>query len=54
AGLPGISVPCGFSPAGLPIGFQIQAPRFQEERLFRAAYNLEQRAGVVERRPEIA
>ena len=54
AGLPGISVPCGFSPAGLPIGFQIQAPHFQEERLFRAAYNLEQRAGVVERRPEIS
>ncbi|MFW8601907.1 Asp-tRNA(Asn)/Glu-tRNA(Gln) amidotransferase subunit GatA [Desulfobacterota bacterium M19] len=54
AGLPGISVPCGFSPAGLPIGFQIQAPRFQEERLFRAAYNLEQRAGIAERRPEIA
>ncbi len=54
AGLPGISVPCGFSPDGLPIGFQIQAPHFQEERLFRAAYNLEQRAGVVERRPEIA
>ncbi len=54
AGLPGISVPCGFSSAGLPIGFQIQAPHFQEERLFRAAYNLEQRAGIVERRPEIA
>ncbi len=53
AGLPGISVPCGFSPGGLPIGFQIQAPHFQEERLFRAAYNLEQRAGIVGRRPEI-
>lgn len=37
AGLPGISIPCGFSAEGLPIGLQLQAPPFEEERLLRAA-----------------
>jgi aspartyl-tRNA(Asn)/glutamyl-tRNA(Gln) amidotransferase subunit A len=37
AGLPGISIPCGFSGDGLPIGLQLQAPPFEEERLLRAA-----------------
>jgi aspartyl-tRNA(Asn)/glutamyl-tRNA(Gln) amidotransferase subunit A len=53
AGIPGMSVPCGFSSAGLPIGMQIQASHFNEEVLFRAAWNLEQRAGVKERMPEL-
>ena len=43
AGIPGISVPCGFSSAGLPIGLQIQAAHFQEEKLLAAAFNLERR-----------
>jgi aspartyl-tRNA(Asn)/glutamyl-tRNA(Gln) amidotransferase subunit A len=46
AGIPGISVPCGFNQAGLPIGMQIQATHFQEEKLLQAAYNLEQRLGI--------
>ncbi len=37
AGLPGISIPCGRSSAGLPIGVQLLAPVFEEERLLRAA-----------------
>ena len=37
AGLPGISIPCGFSSGNLPIGLQLQAPPFEEERLLRAA-----------------
>jgi aspartyl-tRNA(Asn)/glutamyl-tRNA(Gln) amidotransferase subunit A len=37
AGLPGVSIPCGFSPKGMPIGLQIQGPAFAEETLFRAA-----------------
>jgi aspartyl-tRNA(Asn)/glutamyl-tRNA(Gln) amidotransferase subunit A len=41
AGIPGISVPCGFSSVGLPIGLQIQAAHFQEEKLLAAAFNLE-------------
>jgi aspartyl-tRNA(Asn)/glutamyl-tRNA(Gln) amidotransferase subunit A len=42
AGLPGMSVPCGFSNDGLPIGFQIQAAHFQEEKLFAAGRVLEE------------
>ncbi len=52
AGLPGISVPCGFSGTGLPIGLQIQGAHFQEEKLLRAAYNLEQRLNISHLRPE--
>lgn len=37
AGIPGISVPCGFTSMGLPIGLQLQAAPFEEERLLRAA-----------------
>jgi aspartyl-tRNA(Asn)/glutamyl-tRNA(Gln) amidotransferase subunit A len=52
AGIPGISVPCGFSSAGLPIGMQIQGAHFQEEKLLRAAYNLEQRLNISHLRTE--
>jgi aspartyl-tRNA(Asn)/glutamyl-tRNA(Gln) amidotransferase subunit A len=46
AGIPGISVPCGFNRAGLPIGLQVQAAHFQEEKLLQVAFNLEQRLGI--------
>ena len=36
-GFAGISIPCGFAGDGLPIGLQLQAPPFEEERLLRAA-----------------
>ncbi len=54
AGVPGMSVPCGFNSQGLPIGMQLQAAHFNEEILFRAAHNLEQRAGVTGKKPVIA
>ena len=43
AGLPGISVPCGFANSGLPIGFQLQGRPFDEQRLLQlaAAYQAE-------------
>jgi aspartyl-tRNA(Asn)/glutamyl-tRNA(Gln) amidotransferase subunit A len=41
AGIPGISVPCGFSPDGLPIGAQLLANHFNEEALFTAAGAIE-------------
>ncbi len=50
-GIPAISVPCGFSGAGLPVGLQLQATHFQEEKLLRAAYNLEQRLDISRLRP---
>jgi aspartyl-tRNA(Asn)/glutamyl-tRNA(Gln) amidotransferase subunit A len=37
AGLGGISIPCGFTKSGLPIGLQLQCRPFDEERLLRAA-----------------
>jgi len=41
AGIPGISVPCGMSPEGLPIGAQLLARHFGEETLFTAAAAIE-------------
>jgi aspartyl-tRNA(Asn)/glutamyl-tRNA(Gln) amidotransferase subunit A len=37
AGLPGLSIPCGFDSSNLPIGLQLLGPPFEEERLLRAA-----------------
>ncbi len=42
AGITGISVPCGFSSNNLPIGLQIQASHFMEEKILNAAYKFEQ------------
>ncbi len=53
AGIPGLSVPCGFSNDGLPIGMQMQAAHFNEEILLKAAWNLEQRAGVKDKQPTL-
>jgi aspartyl-tRNA(Asn)/glutamyl-tRNA(Gln) amidotransferase subunit A len=42
AGIPGISIPCGFTGAGLPVGLQILGRHFDEETVLRAAYAYEQ------------
>jgi len=42
AGLPGLSMPVGFDDKGLPIGLQIIGNRFEEEKIYRAAYAIEQ------------
>ncbi len=41
-GIPALSLPCGRTTAGLPIGLQLQAPPLEEERLLRAARMYEQ------------
>jgi len=41
AGIPGISLPCGFSSNGLPIGVQLMAGPFEEKKLLRVAYAFE-------------
>ena len=41
-GVPTISIPCGFTRAGLPIGLQIAGPHFGEARLFSFAFAFEQ------------
>jgi aspartyl-tRNA(Asn)/glutamyl-tRNA(Gln) amidotransferase subunit A len=53
AGIPGMSVPAGFSGKGLPIGIQLQAAHFREDVLFKAAWNIEKRAGIKDRRPDL-
>ena len=42
AGVPAISVPCGFTKKNLPVGLQILAKPFAEETLFRVAHAYEQ------------
>ncbi|MCH7728575.1 MAG: Asp-tRNA(Asn)/Glu-tRNA(Gln) amidotransferase subunit GatA [Planctomycetes bacterium] len=54
AGLPGISIPCGLSSDGLPIGLQLQAAAFEEERLLRAAYMFQQATDWHTRKPEMS
>jgi aspartyl-tRNA(Asn)/glutamyl-tRNA(Gln) amidotransferase subunit A len=54
AGLPGISLPCGHSAGGLPIGLQLLAPPFEEERLLRAARMFERETTWHTRRPTLA
>jgi len=46
AGVPGLSMPCGLSSSGLPIGIQLIGKHFDEARLLRTAYNLEQALGT--------
>jgi aspartyl-tRNA(Asn)/glutamyl-tRNA(Gln) amidotransferase subunit A len=45
AGLPGLSMPCGLTSNGLPVGIQLIGNQFDEARLLRAARNLEQALG---------
>lgn len=53
AGLPGLSLPCGFSQEGLPIGLQILANHFQEEKIFQVAYAFEQNTDFHRRKPDL-
>jgi aspartyl-tRNA(Asn)/glutamyl-tRNA(Gln) amidotransferase subunit A len=46
AGLPGISVPAGLDPKGLPLGLQLIGRPFEEETLFQTAHVIEQAAGT--------
>jgi aspartyl-tRNA(Asn)/glutamyl-tRNA(Gln) amidotransferase subunit A len=53
AGIPGLSVPCGFSTWGLPIGLQILGNHFEEEKLIKVAYNFEQATDFHLKRPNL-
>ena len=53
AGIPGMSVPCGFSAGGLPIGLQFMGRHFDEATLLRLAYHFEQATEFHKRKPEV-
>ena len=46
AGLPGISVPCGFGKDNMPVGIQVIGRKFEEPLILNAAYKFEQAAGA--------
>jgi aspartyl-tRNA(Asn)/glutamyl-tRNA(Gln) amidotransferase subunit A len=50
-GLPTISIPCGFTSSGLPIGLQISGPRLGEAKVFALAHAYEQATDWHTRRP---
>jgi aspartyl-tRNA(Asn)/glutamyl-tRNA(Gln) amidotransferase subunit A len=54
SGIPGVSVPCGFSAAGLPIGLQVLGRPLDEARVLRAAYAYEQATTWRARRPDLS
>ncbi|MHB8901609.1 MAG: Asp-tRNA(Asn)/Glu-tRNA(Gln) amidotransferase subunit GatA [Thermoguttaceae bacterium] len=53
AGIGAISIPCGFSADGLPIGLHLQAPPFEEERLLRAAAMFQNATDWHTKRPDL-
>ena len=52
AGIPAISLPCGFSEAGMPIGLQLQANMFQEATLLQAAHQYQLQTDWHQQRPQ--
>jgi aspartyl-tRNA(Asn)/glutamyl-tRNA(Gln) amidotransferase subunit A len=53
AGIPAISVPCGFDEEGMPVGLQVMSKQYDEETLLRVAYAFEEATDFHKRRPEI-
>ena len=53
AGVPAISVPCGFTKSNLPIWMQLIGNFFEEGKLFKAAYTYEQNTDWRNRKPKL-
>ena len=53
AGIPGMSVPCGFSRTGLPIGLQIMGKHFDEATVLKVGHHFEQATDFHEQKPEL-
>lgn len=51
AGIPALSLPCGFSTEGMPIGLHLQASHFQEEILLQAGHAVETQLGISGMKP---
>ena len=54
AGIPALSVPCGFSASGLPIGLQLMGRHFDEEMILRVGHPFERATEFHERRPVLS
>jgi aspartyl-tRNA(Asn)/glutamyl-tRNA(Gln) amidotransferase subunit A len=54
AGIPALSVPCGFSASGLPIGLQLMGRHFDEEMILRVAHNFERATEYHKQRPVLS
>jgi aspartyl-tRNA(Asn)/glutamyl-tRNA(Gln) amidotransferase subunit A len=52
-GIPAISIPCGFTPKGMPVGLMIAGPRFSECRVLALAHALEQATDFHAKKPPI-
>ncbi|PCC97925.1 amidase [Halopseudomonas pelagia] len=52
-GQPGLSVPCGFDQAGLPISLQLVGARFNDALVLQAGYAYQQAAPLTDRRPPL-
>lgn len=53
AGIPGMSIPCGFTDNGLPVGLQILGNHFDEETILKVAYTFEQNTEFHKKRPSL-
>lgn len=53
AGIPAISIPCGFSEEGLPIGLQIMGKHFDEKKILQIAYAYEKSTDFYKRKPSL-
>jgi aspartyl-tRNA(Asn)/glutamyl-tRNA(Gln) amidotransferase subunit A len=53
AGVPAMSVPCGFDSSEMPIGLQLIGPHFGEGKIIQAAYTLEKLLNINEKRAEL-
>ena len=53
AGIPGISIPCGFSKEGLPIGMQILTRHFEEKKMLQIAYAFERETDFHRKKPKL-
>ena len=53
AGIPGMSVPCGFSKTGLPIGLQIMGNHFNEATVLKIGHHFEQATNFHNQKPEL-
>ena len=53
AGIPGLSVPCGFSESGLPIGVQIMGKHFNEAMVLKIGHHFEQATDFHLKKPDL-